>query len=102
MRTKSPTIKLLLDKTKKRKKDGRFPLFIHVNWKGTRAKETAGVYLTEEEYINYISEIDINDKLYDRINELKNICEYLIQYQHKLKTKRIDYFFSAKDILSYG
>lgn len=50
MKTDRPAVKVVIDRTKKRKSDGKCPLSIQVVWKGTKAKESTGVSLTEKEY----------------------------------------------------
>lgn len=48
MKTTEPVIKLVL--SPKSRKDGTSPIYIHVNWKTTRAAEASGVYATKSTF----------------------------------------------------
>ncbi len=98
MKTFRPTVKIYGDRTKTRKSDGRFPLFIIVNWKQTRAKESTGIYVNEEEF----SSFKITDEMKKRIGEIRDSSERLLEKSEKiLKRKGIRYRFTARDILEY-
>lgn len=89
MRTHKPTVRCLLDKTKQRKTDSLYPLFIHVNWKGTRAKETTGIYLSLTDFKKgvYLK----NKTLSKRLNEIEDrIYELMIEGRK----------FTSNDVLS--
>lgn len=43
MKTDRPTVKVIL-KTAKKRKDGLSPIYIHINWRMTRAEESTGEY----------------------------------------------------------
>ena len=89
MRTHKPTVRCLLDKTKQRKTDSLYPLFIHVNWKGTRAKETTGIYLSLTDYRKgvYLK----NKTLSKRLNEIDDRIYELMSEGRK---------FTSNDVLS--
>lgn len=67
MKTDRPTIKVIIDTTKKRKCDDKCPIFIQVTWKGNRAKEKAG-FLTEKEFKKHTYKT--NKTLLKRIREI--------------------------------
>lgn len=48
MKTLEPIIKIVL--SNKVRKDGKSPIYIHVNWKRTRAAEATGVYATKSTF----------------------------------------------------
>lgn len=49
MKTTEPRVNIRIDTTKKRK-DGLSPLYIHIQWEGTRVKESTGIYSTPEDF----------------------------------------------------
>lgn len=74
MKTFEPQVNIRQDLTKKRK-DGLSPLYIHIQWDKTRAKESTGIYLNEKDYKNKLWKSDKKLKkrlviINERINEL--------------------------------
>lgn len=74
MKTDRPTLKVIIDTTKKRKSDDKCPIFIQVTWKGNRAKEKAG-FLTEKEFKKH--SYKANKTLMRRIREIDRRIEEL-------------------------
>lgn len=96
MKTPTPTINVYIDKTKKRK-DGSVPLFIHVCWKGTRAKESTKCFINENEIDSFV----LPDNIKNRIEELKRISKKFMNERLVLYNKGVKYNFTARDILDY-
>lgn len=49
MKRNYPSVSLSIDKSKKRS-DECYPLFIKISWRGTRASESTGIYITEKDF----------------------------------------------------
>lgn len=74
MKSERPTIRCIIEKSKKRK-DGLFPLYILVTWKFKRAKESTGIYLSEKDFKkeSFKTVKTLTKRLFDletRVNEL--------------------------------
>lgn len=93
MKTNYPTVKVLIDKTKK-KSDGTYPLYINVTWKYTRAKESTGLSLSEKDFKKgvYKTNRDLKKRLVEidtNISELMSLnkdftakqCLGFVQYK---------------------
>lgn len=87
MKRNIPSISIVQDKTKKRS-DDLIPLFIHINWKGTRCKESTGIYLTEKDYKKGLYKT--NRQLKKRLNEIDDQISILLSTRED---------FTAKDCL---
>ena len=86
MKTKSPQVSVIQDKTKK-KSDGTIPLFIVVCWKGTRAKEGCHLSMTEKNF----KAGQWKKSLRKRLNEIDDRIDELLSTQKP---------FTASDCLS--
>lgn len=95
MKALKPTIRLIIEKSKKRKSDGRFPLYILVTWKFTRAKEYTGIHIYDSELTN----LEPPEKVAKRIEELENISTKFINDIIRYNRKGIRFDFTARDIL---
>lgn len=76
MITDRPTVKIIQDKSKRRKSDLCCPLFIQVTWKFKRAKESTGIYLTEKDFKKGVYKS--NKLIKRRLNEIENRIDDLL------------------------
>lgn len=97
MKTKSPVIRVVFDKTK-RKKNGDIPLYILVTWRGTRAKESTKFFINESE----IDSFELPEIITNRIKELEKVSQKFINDSVKLRHKGVNYNFTAREILDYN
>ena len=87
MKTDRPTVKLQIDRTKRRKSDNCCPLFININWKGTRSKESI-LYVKENDFKKGIYKG--NKILKKRLHEIENRIYELMSEGRR---------FTASDVL---
>jgi site-specific recombinase XerD len=85
MKTTEPRVNVRIDTTKKRK-DGLSPLYIHIQWEGTRVKESTGIYCTPEDFRRKKYRLD--RRLKKRLEEIEERVDELMS-SHKP--------FTAKD-----
>ena len=97
MKTLKPVIRVTIDKQKKRKEDGAVLLYISICWKGTRAKESTKCFIKEDEFNSFV----LPETIKNRIEELENNSQRLMQERLILYRKGVNYNFTARDILDY-
>lgn len=94
MKADYPKVKVCIDKSKQRKSDGLYPLFVGVQWQCTRAKETANLFMSIKDYEKgaYLKNRTLSKRLADiniRITELLDSGEKFtaIDVLQKVKEK---------------
>lgn len=96
MKTKKPTIRVIIDKTKQNRK-GQNILHILVTWHKTRAKESTGFYINANDFYNF----ELPYQIENRIKELEKNASILLEKQKQLRLYKVDFNFTARDVLDY-